>query len=160
MTCSYFHRRPQSGKCGNFTTAQHQQTQTQRQWVHSLFCTFWRKLTPQVVVTCPKSDLCWVCQQNSNMILQAHYRPVEEKSEVQCVGVHVRMCTCGYNVYMCTNTFIQHNYIHILSQQLQALRKIREYCREESKDVVCPEPSLPIYQPPDIHHVLFTKRVC
>ena len=30
MTCSYFHHRPQSGKCGNFTTAQHQQTQTQR----------------------------------------------------------------------------------------------------------------------------------
>ena len=49
---------------------------------YSLFCTFWRKLTPQVVVTCPTSDLCWVCQQNSNMILQADNRPVDEKSEV------------------------------------------------------------------------------
>ena len=49
---------------------------------YSLFCTFWRKLTPQVVVTCPTSDLCWVCQQNSNMILQVHNRPVEEKSEL------------------------------------------------------------------------------
>ena len=49
---------------------------------YSLFCAFWRKLTPQVVVTRPKSDLCWVCQQNSNMILQAHNQPVEEKSEV------------------------------------------------------------------------------
>ena len=69
------------------------------------------------------------------------------------------MCTCRYNVYMCTHTFIQHNYIHILSQQLHALCKIREYCYEESKDVVCPEPSLPIYQPPDIHHVPFTKSL-
>ena len=49
---------------------------------YSLFCTFWRKLTPQVVVTHPTSDLCWICQQNSNVILQAHNRPVEEKSEV------------------------------------------------------------------------------
>ena len=49
---------------------------------YSLFCTFWRKLTPQVVVTCPTSDLCWVCQQNSNMILQAPNRPVEEKLEL------------------------------------------------------------------------------
>ena len=31
------------------------------------------------------------------------------------------MCTCRYNVYMRTLTFIQHNYIHILTQQQQAL---------------------------------------
>ena len=49
---------------------------------YPLFCTFWRKLTPHVVVTRPTSDLCWVCQQNSNMILQFNHRPMEEKSEV------------------------------------------------------------------------------
>ena len=38
--------------------------------------------------------------------------------------------------------------------------KIREYCREDSKDVVCPDPSLPIHHPPEIHHVPPPKRVC
>ena len=84
---------------------------------YSFFCTFWRKLTPQVVVTRPMSDLCWGCQQNSNMIVRAQNRPVEEKLEV----------TITYNVYVCTRTFIQHNYIHILSQLLQALRKAEEH---------------------------------
>ena len=46
------------------------------------FLHFLEKLTPQVVVNCPTSDLCWVFQQNSNMILQAHNRTVEEKLEV------------------------------------------------------------------------------
>ena len=49
---------------------------------YSLFCQFWRKLTPQIVVTKPMSDLCWTCQQNSCLIMRAHNRPVEEKSEV------------------------------------------------------------------------------
>ena len=31
--------------------------------------------------------------------------------------------------------------------------RIREYCREESKDAVCPDPSLLIHQPPEIHPV-------
>ena len=30
---------------------------------YSLFCALWRKLTPQVMVTRPMTDLCWVCQQ-------------------------------------------------------------------------------------------------
>ena len=49
---------------------------------YSLFCSLWKQLTPQVVVTRPMSDLCWTCQQNSTLIMRAHNRPVEEKSEV------------------------------------------------------------------------------
>ena len=47
------------------------------------FCRLWRQLTPQVVVTKPMSDLYWTCQQNSTLIMRAHNRPVEEKSEVK-----------------------------------------------------------------------------
>ena len=39
---------------------------------YSLFCELWKQLTPQVIVTRPMSDLCWVCQQNSNLIMRAH----------------------------------------------------------------------------------------
>ena len=49
---------------------------------YSLFCSLWKQLTPQVVMTRPMSDLCWTCQQNSTIIMRAHNRPVEEKSEV------------------------------------------------------------------------------
>ena len=47
---------------------------------YSLFCALWKELTPHVVVTRPMFGLCWVCQKNSNMIVRAHNRPVEEKS--------------------------------------------------------------------------------
>lgn len=55
---------------------------------YSLFCQFWSKLTPQIVVTKPMSDLCWTCQQNSCLIMRMHNRPVEEKSEVHVVHMY------------------------------------------------------------------------
>ena len=58
---------------------------------YSLFCALWRKLTPQVIVTRPMTDLCCVCQRNSNLIVRAQNRPVEEKSEVTmkiCTYIH------------------------------------------------------------------------
>ena len=61
---------------------------------YSLFCAFWRKLTPQVVITHPTSDLCWVCQQNSNIILQAHNPTCGGE-----IGGIMCMCTRTY-VYM------------------------------------------------------------
>ena len=36
--------------------------------------------------------------------------------------------------------------------------RIQEYCREESKDVVCPDPSLLIHQPPEIHPVRLQRE--
>ena len=56
---------------------------------YSLFCGLWRQLTPQVIVTRPMSDLCWTCQQNSTLIMRAHNRPVEEKSEVRMCEVFI-----------------------------------------------------------------------
>ena len=58
------------------------------QGCYLLFCDLWNQLTPQITVTHPMSDLCWVCQQNSNLIMRAHNRPVEEKSEVHVI-IHV-----------------------------------------------------------------------
>ena len=61
--------------------------------LHRSFCRLWQQLTPQVVVTKPMSDLCWTYQQNSTLIMRAHNRPVEEKSEVNlmqsmCIHKH------------------------------------------------------------------------
>ena len=60
---------------------------------YSLFCQLWKKLTPQVVVTKPMSDLCWTCQKNSTIIMRAHNRPVEEKTEVI---MHTSVCVCVF----------------------------------------------------------------
>ena len=47
-----------------------------------------------------------------------------------------------------------------LKQRRYLFERIQEYCHEESKDAVCPDPSLLIHQPPEIHPVPSTKRVC
>ena len=47
-----------------------------------------------------------------------------------------------------------------LERRRYLFERIREYSREESKDAVCPDPSLLTHQPPKIHPVPFTKRVC
>ena len=47
-----------------------------------------------------------------------------------------------------------------LERRRYLFERIQEYCREESKDAVCPDPSLLIHQPPEIHPVPSTKRVC
>ena len=55
---------------------------------YSLFCDLWNQLTPHVVVTRPMSDLCWICQKNSNLIMRAHNRPIEEKTTV--INVYIQ----------------------------------------------------------------------
>lgn len=49
---------------------------------YSTFCTLWRKLVPYITVMKPLSDLCWVCQKNSNAIMKAANTPEEDKSVV------------------------------------------------------------------------------
>ena len=49
---------------------------------YSLFCALYKDLTAQVIVASPMTYLCWVCHRNSNMIVRAHNRLVEEKSKV------------------------------------------------------------------------------
>ena len=39
-------------------------------------------------------------------------------------------------------------------------QRIRQYCREGTRDAVCPDPSLPTRQPPEIHPEQSAKRVC
>ena len=46
------------------------------------FRSYWTKLLPFITVDKPMSDLCWTCQQNSNVILKSINKPVEEKSAV------------------------------------------------------------------------------
>ena len=46
------------------------------------FCCYWRELLPHVIITKPRSDLCWVCQQNSMAIMKSMNRRPEEKSKV------------------------------------------------------------------------------
>ena len=32
---------------------------------YKTFCKIWRKYTPHILITTPKTDLCWTCQNNS-----------------------------------------------------------------------------------------------
>ena len=79
MICSCFHHRRRSARCGRHTIMPFHRVQGKQSATPS--SAPWRQLTPQVLVMCPMSDLCWVCQQNSTLIMLAHNRP-EEKSEV------------------------------------------------------------------------------
>ena len=63
---------------------------------YSLFCPFWRQLTPQVVVAKPMSDLCWTCQKNSTLITRAHNTPVEERTEVHVINLPFTYIFCAY----------------------------------------------------------------
>ena len=47
---------------------------------YTTFCCYWRELLPHVVVTKPRSDLCWVCQQNSTSIMRSMNKPPQGRS--------------------------------------------------------------------------------
>ena len=47
------------------------------------FCRVWQKYKPRIVITKPKSDLCWTCQRNSMAITTAANRSESEKLEVR-----------------------------------------------------------------------------
>ena len=83
---------------------------------YSLFCTLWKELTPQVVVALPMSDLYWVCQKNSNIIVRAHNRPVEEKSEVRKSSI-ICMCVHVHSFNIITSTFFLNCYRHYTRQR-------------------------------------------
>lgn len=50
---------------------------------YSAFCTIWRKLLPQVLITKPLTDLCAVCHRNSSLLVKSSNCPEEEKLQVQ-----------------------------------------------------------------------------
>lgn len=56
---------------------------THHQLAYSTFCLLWRRVVPQILVTKPMSDLCWICQKNSTAIMRSANLPEEEKSAVR-----------------------------------------------------------------------------
>ena len=46
------------------------------------FCDLWRKYVPHILITKPKTDLCWTCQANSFAITASTNKSDEEKARV------------------------------------------------------------------------------
>ena len=70
------------------------ESQPHRSVTYSTFCRLWKLFLPQVVITQPRSDLCWVCQKNTTAIMRAVNRPEEEKSEVSTNFMAEKKFTC------------------------------------------------------------------
>ena len=108
---------------------------------YSLFCRLWQQLTPQVVVTKPMSDLCWTFQQNSTLIMRAHNRPVEEKSEVNlmqsmCIHKHTYPSSPTptphtYRKLFLKITFIYRHCMHRTEEHLMLVTQERSLYRNE-----------------------------
>ena len=47
------------------------------------FCRVWQVYKPLLMITTPKSDLCWTCQKNSMAITESTNKSVAEKMEVK-----------------------------------------------------------------------------
>lgn len=46
------------------------------------FCRYWLELLPYIVVSKPRSDLCWVCHQHSTNLSKLSNKPDDEKIKV------------------------------------------------------------------------------
>ena len=64
------------------------------------FCDIWRKYVPHIIITKPKSDLCWTCQQNSFDITASANKADDEKERVRGYG--------RYNFYTIKCTSVDH----------------------------------------------------
>lgn len=56
---------------------------TVQQAAYRTFCRYWIQLLPYIVVSKPRSDLCWVCHQNSSIMSKLSNKPDEEKMRVR-----------------------------------------------------------------------------
>ena len=63
---------------------------------YTTFCSYWRQLLPQIVITKPRTDLCWQCQTNSTLIVKAINKSTEEKSKVRIMLVIFNYVTFIY----------------------------------------------------------------
>ena len=67
-------------------------TTLMRAVAYSTFTHLWRQLLPNVIAMKPMSDLCWVCQQNSTVIMRSANRPDEKKTvsteDSACILMH------------------------------------------------------------------------
>ena len=75
-------------------------TLSQLSIAYSTFTKVWRNFLPHVVVACPMTDLCAICQKNSAAII-CSVNLSEEKSEV---NHHYRNFTMSYYCYLSHNT--------------------------------------------------------
>ena len=64
-------------------------TLTFRVAAYPSFCKIWNKYTPHIMITTPKTDLCWTCQQNSFAIASSSNKSDSEKQRVNYTEIHV-----------------------------------------------------------------------
>ena len=57
-------------------------TLTFRMACYSRFCFLWWRYVPHILITTPRTDLCWTCQQNSFNITASTNKTDEEKARV------------------------------------------------------------------------------
>ena len=57
-------------------------TLTFRMASYTTFCAIWRQNVPHIMITTPKTDLCWTCQQNSFSITSSSNKTDSEKARV------------------------------------------------------------------------------
>ncbi len=57
-------------------------TQTFRLAAYTTFCKLWKRYVPHIIITTPRTDLCWTCQQNSFAITSSSNKTDYEKERV------------------------------------------------------------------------------
>ena len=75
---------------------------------YKTFCHLWRTLLPSIIIMRPMSDLCWLCQQNSTIILRSANGPESEKRETLKKAMeHLNVVTAERSFYR------RHNFIEV-----------------------------------------------
>ncbi len=64
------------------------------------FCHLWKTLLPDIVQMRPMSDLCWKCQQNSNLIMRsANSSDVQKRKNLESAMEHLQVVTAERSLY-------------------------------------------------------------
>ena len=74
-------------------------TLTFRMASYRSFCRIWQRYKPHVVITTPKSDLCWTCQRNSNAITMSANTSEVEKMEVHTFEIYTDIQNNNWTTY-------------------------------------------------------------
>ena len=73
---------------------------------YSTFCKLWHSLLPSIILMKPMTDLCFVCQQNSEAIVKATNQPDAEKSAtIEAAQNHLHVVQLERSYYKSTNDF-------------------------------------------------------
>ena len=94
---------------------------------YQTFTSYWHTLLPHIVVGRPLSDLCWTCQQNSNIILKFVNKSVDEKSAVSKTKQN-------YYTLAIFNQYTAAIFVHYLLQAIKAAEEhLVAVAKERSK---------------------------